>query len=58
MKRALKALPSSQAMIIRRMARRLDAKTGVGYYTALDAVATIGLWLNEYPTSRVGLSSS
>ena len=58
LKAALVRMPSSQAQGIRKMARRLDRKTGIGYYACLDAVATIGVWLKDVPSSRVGLSSS
>ena len=58
LKAALVVMPSSEAQGIRRMARRLDRKTGMGYYAALDAVATLGVWLKDFPSSRVGLSSS
>lgn len=58
LKAALVAMPKPQARSIRRMAVKLNAKTNIGFYAALDAVATLGIWLNEFPSSRVGLSSS
>ena len=58
LKAALIQMPSSQAQGIRRMARRLDRKTGAGYYACLDAVATLGVWLKDIPSSRVSPNSS
>ena len=42
MKRALRDMPSSQSRKVRKLARNLDEKTQIGYYAALDVVATIG----------------
>jgi len=46
MEAALTGLPSSQRRYVRKLARRLNAHTGMGYYAALDVVAVIGLRLS------------
>ncbi len=43
MRLALASLPSSQSRYIRKLARILDTRTGMGYYAALDTIATIGI---------------
>jgi hypothetical protein len=43
METALMELPSSQRRQVRKLARRLDEHTQIGYYAALDVVALIGL---------------
>ena len=43
MKSALQELPSSQSRNVRKLARKLNARTGMGYYAALDTIATIGI---------------
>jgi hypothetical protein len=40
---ALTELPSSQRRTIRKLARRINKRTGMGYYAALDVIAVIGL---------------
>ena len=41
---AVMALPSSQRSDVRKLVRRLDEKTGMGYYAAMDFVANLGLF--------------
>ena len=43
MKQALKNMPSSQAAEVRLLAVKLDERTQMGYYAALDFVALLGL---------------
>ena len=43
MKNALLELPSSQSRNVRKLARKLHKRTGMGYYAALDTIATIGI---------------
>lgn len=50
MKDMLKKMPSSQAAQIRRMAKNVDEITEIGYYAALDMIAT------NYKTILIGLS--
>jgi hypothetical protein len=47
LKRALSVLPSSQRKYIRALAARLNDQTGIGYYSALDFIATMGVYFTE-----------
>ena len=58
LKTVLVQLPSSQAEDIRTMARTLQKKTGLGYYAALETVANLGVFLLDWPTSRLFSASS
>ena len=58
LKAVLVQLPSSQAEDIRTMARTLQKKTGLGYYAALETVANLGVFLLDWPTSRLFIASS
>ena len=44
MEAALMAMPSSQRADIRELSRLLNARTGMGYYAAMDFVANLGLF--------------
>ena len=47
LKRALAAMPSSQRKYVRNLAGRINDQTGIGYYSALDFVALMGVYFNE-----------
>jgi len=50
MKGALKQLPSSQRADIYALVTAIDNRTGVGYYAAMDFVASLGLYLSKSRT--------
>ena len=47
LKRALAAMPSSQRKYVRNLAGRVHDQTGIGYYAALDLIATMGVYFTE-----------
>jgi len=47
MKRALDNMPSSQAAEVRSLAVMLDERTQMGYYAALDFIASLGLYFSR-----------
>ena len=47
MERSIMSLPSSQRLVVRKLARKINDKTGMGYYAALDFIAVLGVYLNE-----------
>ena len=51
MEATLMQLPSSQRANVRELARRLDAKTSMGYYAAMDFLANLGLFLSKNTTN-------
>lgn len=57
METALLQLPPLQVQIIRKFTRDIQKRTGLGYYSALDLVASLGSFLTEYPTSIIIVSS-
>lgn len=57
LKRALSALPSSQRRYVRSLAVKINTKTGMGYYSALDLLATMGVYFTQErgrPSTSVG----
>ena len=57
MEMALIRLPWEQAQVVRRLTRNIQKRTGLGYYSALNVVASLGGLLVEYPTSVLSISS-
>ena len=51
-------MPSSQSREIRRMAKRLDERTSIGYYAALDTVAVIGVHMMTLETTKTSTIST
>ena len=47
LERALFALPSSQRHQIRILAGKVNKRTHIGYYAALDLLATIGVYMTN-----------
>ena len=57
LKHALSALPSSQRKYVRSLAVKINNRTGMGYYSALDFLATMGVYFIEKrgrPSTSVG----
>ena len=53
LKTAINRLPSTQARMVRKLARVLNNRTHIGYYSALEVVANIGVRLLEAPSSQI-----
>jgi hypothetical protein len=53
LRHSLASLPSTQARVVRKLARAISRNTGIGYYAALEAVAVIGARLVEVPSSQI-----
>jgi hypothetical protein len=58
LKGALLKLPSSESREIRKLAKRLDERTSIGYYAALDAVAVIGVHMMSLETTKTSTIST
>lgn len=50
MKAALQKMPSSQSRDVRTLANRLNERTSMGFYAALDFLAHLGLFLGTDST--------
>ncbi len=48
---ALSAMPSSQRADVRELARKLDDRTSIGYYAAMDFLAVMGLYFVKTSTN-------
>ena len=57
LKIALRSLPLEQAKTVRRLAKRLNKRSGIGYFASLDVVARVGDFLADYPSSRIKITS-
>ena len=57
LKRALQVMTMGQAKVVRRLARRINKRTGIGYYASLDVVARIGDRMTDFPSSRLDIST-
>ena len=57
LKKALLTLPTEQARQVRLLARRLNKRTGIGYYASLDVVARIGDRMSDFPSSRLDITT-
>lgn len=57
LKYALYTLPKAQARAVRRLAQKLNSRTGIGYYASLDIIARIGDRMTDFPSSRLQIST-
>ena len=58
LKTAISRLPSTQARVVRKLARVLSNRTGLGYYASLEIVANVGVRLLEAPSSQISTQIS